>query len=335
MRITFKDVGQGDSVIIEWKKGNEDKIAVIDCKKAYRTNPVLDYIKLKKVKEIAFILLSHPHMDHFSGITELIEFCIENGIKIDYFLHTSNDMPNYWKAAIEGDAAMSEIIKLFRVLRKAEVIGMKRHSIQADMIFSDFSLNDEYSIKLIAPTSKHLDNYAKNFVTPPFEEESGNKPCANWLATVIKIYSKTHDGFILLTSDANKDTMFYNIKNPEIFNGKLILAQCPHHGAILNHKNSFWKLIKRNEKTPIVISVGENIYGHPAKEVIENLSNNNYEIYATNEFGVLSNFKHSIEFKEVRTHLSTFGDVVASSQKDNLNGDKIFEIDSAGSVVAL
>jgi competence protein ComEC len=161
--ITFKDVGQGDSIIIEWENEGKNKIAIIDCKKAYGKNPVLEYIKTKGTKEIAFLLLSHPHLDHFSGFTELIEHCIRDNIIIKYFLHTSNDMPSYWKSAVDGYEANTEILRLFNIIREADIkIGMKRHSIQAEQIFSDITLNNEYSIKIIAPTSQHLDNFARN-----------------------------------------------------------------------------------------------------------------------------------------------------------------------------
>jgi len=333
IRITFKDVGQGDSVIIEWNKAKENKIAIIDCKKAYRTNPVLDFIKEKNIQEIAFILLSHPHLDHCSGFTELIDYCINRRIRIKYFLHTSNDMPSFWRAAIEGDEANSEIIRLFHIIRKANIeLGMISHPIQASMIFNDISLDDEYFIKVIAPTSVHLDNYAKNFSVLPFEEESGNKPSANWLSTVIKIYSKKHDGYILLTSDSNRETVFYKQADPGVFDGRLILAQCPHHGAEGNYKYAFWQLIKRSTNTPMVISVGNNIYNHPAEKVISHIRKNDYKIFSTNEIGALRHFKLTSESKDEIIHLSTFGDLIATEKKDQLNGDKVFEIDSIGNI---
>jgi len=335
IRFTFKDVGQGDSVIIEWEKGKEKKIAIIDCNRAYGTNPVLDYIKKENIQEIAFVLLSHPHLDHFSGFAELIEYSILNNIKINYFLHTANNTPTYWQAAMEGDAATSEALRLLGLIRKAkDIFGMNFHPIQAQTMHPDINLDDDYLIKIIAPTSIQLDKYAKK-IEPPFEEEAGNKPSGNWLATVLKIYSNKHNGFILLTSDSNKETLFYDEKKPDIFSGNLILAQCPHHGAEGNYKNAFWKLIKREPKTPIVISVGNNIYGHPAQKVIDNLNKNNYKIFATNEIGALSSLKPSLKGKDTSIHLSTFGEIVAASKVDNLNGDKIFEIDSKGNVLVL
>lgn len=336
IRITFKDVGQGDSIILEWNKEKEKKIAIIDCKKAYRTNPVLDYIKEKKVKEIAFILLSHPHLDHCSGLTELIDYCISHDIKIKYFLHTCNNAPSFWRAAIEGDEANTEILRLYKIIRDSKIkIGMNNHQIQAESINPDISLDDEYFMKIVAPTSIHLDNYARNITEPPIQEEKGNNQSANWLATVIKIYSNKHDGYILLTSDSNKDTIFYHEKNPDVFNGKLILAQCPHHGAEGNYKNAFWKLIRREDNTPIVISVGDNIYGHPAERVITDFDKNNYKIFSTNEIGALARKKLSLEGKESSIHLSTFGEVVATSLVNELNGDKVFEIDSTGNVLVI
>jgi len=253
-------------------------------------------------------------------------------------LHTSNDMPNFWKAAIEGEEANTEILRLFYMIREAqEKISMRSHQVQAEMIHSDIPLDDddEYFIKIIAPKTKHLDNYAKNLIEAPFEEEAGNKPRTNWLSTVIKIYSNKHDGFILLTSDSNKDTLFYKKNATNDLDGKLLLAQCPHHGAAGNFKNAFWKLINRAEKTPIVFSVGNNIYGHPAERVVSEFNKNNYEIFSTNEVGALSELKHSMVGKEASIHLSTFGEIAATSRIDKLNGDKVFEIDSTGEVVTI
>ena len=33
MKITFKDVGQGDSILLEWTDDSKNKIIIIDCNK--------------------------------------------------------------------------------------------------------------------------------------------------------------------------------------------------------------------------------------------------------------------------------------------------------------
>lgn len=338
IRIIFKNVGQGDSVILEWENGNEKKTGIIDCNEYLGTNPVLDHVKAKNIQEISFLLLTHPHLDHCSGFTSLMRFCIDNSIKINHFLHTSNDVPDFWKAAVEGKFAETEILKLYHIIREArEKTGMPNHPIQADLIYNDFTFGSEYSIKIIAPNNKHLDNFVKPISFNPldFEEESGNNPKANWLATVIKIHSNKHDGYILLTSDANKEAMFYDKTYPKEFEGRLILAQCPHHGADKNYKNSFWNIIKRIDNTPIVISVGKNGHGHPSRNVISDLDKNNYDIYSTNRIGSLLGVPETLEAKEAVSHLLVFGNYVPATKKDKFNGDKIFEINTFGKVAIL
>ena len=48
MKITFKDVGQGDSIIIEWLDDDKRRVGIIDCKKKGRFNPVISQSIQKK-----------------------------------------------------------------------------------------------------------------------------------------------------------------------------------------------------------------------------------------------------------------------------------------------
>jgi beta-lactamase superfamily II metal-dependent hydrolase len=336
IRITFKNVGQGDTILLEWEKDKVKKLGVIDCKKHSGHNPVIDYIKSEGIEEISFLFLSHPHLDHCSGFADLIDYCISHKIKIKYFLHTSNNTPRFWRAAIVGKEEETEILRLFHKIKEAsKEYGMNSHPMQANMINGDIPLDDEYSIKIIAPQTEHLYNYSRNYTLPPLEEEAGNNPSANWLATVFKIYSKKHDCYVLLTSDSYAETMYYDKYKPKDFSGKLILAQCPHHGASGNYKNAFWKLVNRNDNTPIVISVGHNSYGHPADMVISNLQRNNYSIYSTNWIGGLRKNSESPVIIETKLHLKTFGEFVSIEGTNKFSGDKIFEIDLDGTVKSL
>lgn len=335
IRITFNNVGQGDTIFLEWGE-QFSKIGIIDCRKYNGRNPAIDFLKFKKLNEISFLFLSHPHLDHCSGFADLIDFCIDQNIRINYFLHTSNNTPSFWRAAIVGKEEDKEILKLFYKIREAsEKCSMSCHPLQANMITGDISLGDEYSIKIIAPTSSHLDSYARNFMNTPNEEEVGNNPSANWLATVLKIYSNKYNTYILLTSDAFSDTMHYDKYSPNDFIGKLVLAQCPHHGARNNYKNAFWRLIDRNQDTPIVISVGNNNYGHPADFVVSNLTKNNYKIFSTNLVGGLLKSSVSPLVIETIVHLKTFGDLVTLEGNNQYMGNKTFEINTNGSVTFL
>ena len=52
INIAFKDVGQGDSIIIEWRDEDKKGLGIIDCNIYQGQNKVLDYISLQKITEI-------------------------------------------------------------------------------------------------------------------------------------------------------------------------------------------------------------------------------------------------------------------------------------------
>ena len=81
-------VGQGDSIIIEWINNNQKHFGIIDCNLFQNSNPILNHLEQYSIKEIDFIILSHFHYDHFSGMADIFEYCIENNIIVKSFYHT-------------------------------------------------------------------------------------------------------------------------------------------------------------------------------------------------------------------------------------------------------
>ena len=54
IKLTFKNVDQGDSILLEWQHDGLNKIAIIDCNEAFRTNPVLDHVVKNNYKKLEF-----------------------------------------------------------------------------------------------------------------------------------------------------------------------------------------------------------------------------------------------------------------------------------------
>lgn len=92
LAITFKNVGHGDTIIVGWQNDlGENEMGIIDCHQAEgKPNPAIEHIKKKNYKKIRFMILSHPHTDHFSGFPSLLEFCKKNHITIERFWHTAS-----------------------------------------------------------------------------------------------------------------------------------------------------------------------------------------------------------------------------------------------------
>jgi beta-lactamase superfamily II metal-dependent hydrolase len=328
IKVTFKNVDQGDSIILEWiNDDGKRKIAIIDCNLVPgNKNPVLDYIQNIKIPEIEFLILSHPHLDHYAGFWDILEYCEQNKIPVNWFLHTSMLVPEFLQTSAKSAYANNELAKLFIKIRKLlKSEGIRNHGYVTDNA-REIGLNNHIRLKFLSPSPHECDNFVKN--VPLFHEEDGhNNPNSNWLSTVIKIYSEKW--FILLTSDVDKSVLVrIGTKHSEELTSELLLGQSPHHGAKGNHRNSFWKtgITNRKKKTPIVFSVGNNPYGHPSYEAVDFFRTHDYAIYATNQMGSLN----TIDAKDVH-EISVLLDFVSkplSMKVPNkfLNGDKVFVI---------
>lgn len=78
--IHFLNVGFGDNIILQFPAGEDGvrKYGLVDCRKGEKT---LDYLGklMQPHAKLAFICATHPHSDHISGISSVIdsEFCPE------------------------------------------------------------------------------------------------------------------------------------------------------------------------------------------------------------------------------------------------------------------
>lgn len=70
MTVQFLDVGQGDSTFIMLPDG---KTALIDAANPGDGQSIALYLKTKGVKNIDYLIATHPHADHIGGMKEIIE----------------------------------------------------------------------------------------------------------------------------------------------------------------------------------------------------------------------------------------------------------------------
>lgn len=326
INITFKNVGQGDSIVIEWKHNSKNKVGIIDCNLFDKKNPTLEHIISAGYSSIEFIILSHPHYDHFSGIRELLEYCEENIIVIKKFLHTSQQVPDYLRVATKSVISSNELVLLFSKindLRKKQVIEFVTYI--SDEV-KGINLNERVKLEFLAPSSVEYERFLSK--TPLFDEEGPhNNAQANWLSTIVKIY--TSDWYILLTSDSTLETLKrVGIQKKEEFLSNLKLGQSPHHGAKSNHYDAFWKTKNHEPNTPIVFSVGPNFYKHPSEKALNFFSQtkNKFKIFSTNQVGSLSMYNSSLQSSTISSYLDLAGSqqVISPMPSSQYQGEQSF-----------
>jgi len=327
IHLTFKNVGQGDSIILEWEDNKIAKICIIDCNLFHGQNPVLDYIIKKNYKTIEYLILSHPHLDHFSGFLPLIEYCKANSIKILYFLHTCSQVPSFLESATKSAESERELQRLFLYLfRNYQDQGIKVATIQGNSPNSSIHLNKRLALKVLSPTLDELNKYVRNAYYPFNEEESLDNPKANWLSTIIKIESE--NWYVLLTSDADKSSLIRIDKHESSELDKtLTIGQIPHHGAFGNHNNTFWKKRNRFDKTAMVVSSGPNSHDHPSTQVINFFLEYCFVIYSTSEKFYADFQINNESIKELRENLDIYS-YSDPGENSYYNGDQTFFLDT-------
>lgn len=70
MTVTFIDVGQGDSELVQLPDG---KIMLIDAGEASASQQVLDALEAADVEQIDYLVASHPHADHIGGMEAVFD----------------------------------------------------------------------------------------------------------------------------------------------------------------------------------------------------------------------------------------------------------------------
>lgn len=70
LKVTFIDVGQGDSEFVQLPDG---KTMLIDAGEVVSGSTVVDYLKDLGVKKVDYLVGSHPHSDHIGGLADVID----------------------------------------------------------------------------------------------------------------------------------------------------------------------------------------------------------------------------------------------------------------------
>lgn len=320
MKITFKNVGQGDSIIIEWS----DCIGIIDSKSYERRNPTLEYLKTKDVKVIDFIVLSHPHNDHYSGLEDILLYCQKQKVVIKRFIHPLSHIGSqYWKwfeLDIEDSKALLRIVELSHTLRESEEIE------RIDIVIAGWQidLTDDISLKCLSPTHDEVRIYQELIEQSSERELSELSHAANYLSTIFKL--RLGSSYVLFTSDA-EIVSFQRLltKEYKYFEEKTLqICQVPHHGSRNNHYEKFWENITTAGQKYAVFSSGKNEkYRHPHYEVVDWFHNSGYQIHATN---ILYGMKVHVEVLTELHAKSITLDMCSDLAEDYyVDGDKVFE----------
>lgn len=333
IKLLFKQVGQGDSVILEWATDGKNCVGIIDCNLYNGTNPTVEYLKTKSDYSIEFIILSHFHFDHFSGMADLFEYCRDKKIVIRFFLHSLapfiGELYDRIHTSKKEEKAIDRFFETYETMK-----GTVEDSYAVHRRVEPLRLTDNVKLSFLAPAGKVYDEMSKQLsrkvnkiVTTPAD--------VNKLATICLL--QFDDKGVLLTSDAVKRS-FKELRSK--ISETIVLAQIPHHGSWGNVDEPFWKKLLKKDKCPAVFSVGDEPKDKlPNMQTVEFVDSLAFEIFSTaNVHGIKTYFadrepsKDAFEKSRILDGFSKLkgrtskSDEGAPTCDPKLSGDKIFTV---------
>ncbi|WP_397539385.1 DNA internalization-related competence protein ComEC/Rec2 [Rummeliibacillus pycnus] len=235
VRITFLNVGQGDSAIIElpYRK----KVFVIDTGGILRFNQdqwkqsktefevgrriVVPYLKGRGIRLVNTLIMTHADADHVEGAEEVMEEIRVKEIHIT---------PSSWEKPVMRDVI--ELVKKKRIPLKEKMVGEKWRE-------------GEVYFEYLTPTDTHYEGNNDSLV-------------------LLLRYGAFK---LLLTGDLEEEGELQLVKNKTQSIEHLTILKAGHHGSKTSSAEPFLEATK-----PIltIFSTGlNNRYGHPSKEVVE------------------------------------------------------------------
>lgn len=255
LRIVACDVGQGDSILINYKNtqilvdGGPGNRAV-DC--LSRHMPFFD-------RTIELVVLTHPETDHFEGLIEVFR-----RYEVEAFLGNSLKASNQGFRVLEEEVGGGGT----RVFTPDNVTEMRLGVIHLDILHPD---------KVFYDTNSEESGGAE----PGILSKRTTTNNMNEFSVVVNISFGEFDALLtgdILPSVAGKVAEKVRLRNIN----DIEYLKVPHHGSKNGLTREFLEAV---DPEIAVISVGKNQWGHPTKEILEMLEDNNVKIFRTDQMG--------------------------------------------------
>jgi competence protein ComEC len=265
MEIVMLDVGQGDALVLRSPRGRWILVDTGPKTQSFDAGArtVLPYLRRRGVGEVAFLVLTHPDMDHVGGAEAVLE-----GIRVGQVLDPGR--------VVDTDV-------FFHALEAAEEEAIPWRVARA----GDSLMVDGMVLRVLWPPGQ--DDQAATVDRGAFAEGTDDFGERHALAargsneTSVVLEVRFGDFSLLLTGDASSEVEEAVL--PFLASPHVQVLKVGHHGSSTSTSP---ELLERISPSMALISVGrKNRYGHPHSAVLDRLLAHGAEVLRTDEDGVV------------------------------------------------
>lgn len=204
LTVSYIDIGQGDSELIELPDG---KNILIDAGDREGANNLLAYLKNRKIKKLDLIIITHPHLDHYGGLIKVLKEMKDLEITQVFDSGAKTTSSTYAQLL---EQFLAKKVK-FKIPRKGEEI----------------TYNKDLNLKLLAPQEPLLKN---------------TKSDINNSSIVSKLTYK--DISFLFTGDTEEESQNQILSSFSSTDLKSSILKVAHHGSRYTTSNEFLDSVK-------------------------------------------------------------------------------------------
>lgn len=243
-KVHFIDVGQGDAVLIE----QSGEFALIDAGEKSTQQQLNNYLDKSGVKDLKYLIMTHPHQDHIGGMSGVI----------DKFNVGKIILPDFEKAPMPTSVTFEKLL---------DKIAEKGIAAETANVGAQYTLGNG-KITVLANGIK-TDNYnnlslatmfetegMRYFSTGDGEKELENEILHSNLNISANVFKAAHHG-----SKTSNTNLFISGINPDF-----VIVSCgkdnsyghPHKEALASFANARAEVLRTDERGAIIAYVDEN-----------------------------------------------------------------------------
>ena len=253
LRIYLFGATQGESIAIQLPNG---KWGVVDCFASSltspATNPVHALLKASRVEEIEFLCLTHPHVDHFNGMSHLLrDFSVKQfwtfcGLDpTDFRL-----LCTYFQAEAEQAArsalklSAAELASIFDLVLES---GIQRQVVVSRRDIYPVPSDDDVRIEIrgIAPTDERAQSYKQSMLTSLVKKRGTVQALPNAAHNTISIALRIRYGksTVLLGGDVEEEGWKTVLREHRPQELESHFVKISHHGSTTGYCNGLWSVL--------------------------------------------------------------------------------------------